>query len=65
MHDSARHTAAAEGTPHVKIGLWDYVGTTPPPFGHPMRQFWSFDPKYINLNHGAPLSYAARTRCPR
>ncbi|GJE88788.1 PLP-dependent transferase [Phanerochaete sordida] len=40
-------------TPHVKIGLWDYVGLTPPPFGHAMRQFWSFDPKYINLNHGS------------
>ena len=49
-------------TPHVKIGLWDYVGLTPPPFGHAMRQFWAFDPKYINLNHGkSPLLYTVRS----
>ena len=52
----------AEGKPHFNISLWDYVDTTPPPFGHPMHQFWSFDPKYINLNHGkSSLSYTVRS----
>lgn len=39
--------------PHVKIGLWDYVDDVPPPFGRPMHEFWSFEPRFINLNHGA------------
>lgn len=29
----------------------DYIHGTPPPFGHAMQQFFSFDSGYINLNN--------------
>ena len=32
--------------------LETYSGT-PPPFGHAMHKYFGFDPKYVNLNHGA------------
>ena len=42
--------------PRFKIGLWDYMDETPPPFGHAMLEFFSFDPGYVNLNHGQSRS---------
>ena len=45
-------TSVGEEKPRFKIDLWDYVDTTPPPYGHPMLEFFSFNPGYINLNHG-------------
>ncbi|KAI0926138.1 hypothetical protein AcW1_008381 [Taiwanofungus camphoratus] len=29
------------------------VNKKPPPFGHPIKHFWAFDPGYVNLNHGS------------
>ncbi len=26
----------------------------PPPFGHPLKQYFALDHKYVNLNHGGP-----------
>ena len=44
--------SAVQEKPHIKIDLWDYVNDTPPPFGHAMLEFFSFDPGFINLNNG-------------
>jgi hercynylcysteine S-oxide lyase len=30
-----------------------YESSSPPPFGHPMRKLFAFDPDYVNLNHGS------------
>ncbi|THU75183.1 hypothetical protein K435DRAFT_562517, partial [Dendrothele bispora CBS 962.96] len=27
--------------------------STPPPFGHALKTHFSFDPSYVNLNHGS------------
>ena len=29
-----------------------YTGKQPPPFGHPLLEYFSFDPGYVNLNNG-------------
>ena len=33
----------------------EYRSKTPPEFGHAMLEYFSFDPKYINLNNGENL----------
>lgn len=30
-----------------------YINTQPPPFGHQLLDYFSFDPGYINLNNGS------------
>ncbi|KZT73540.1 PLP-dependent transferase [Daedalea quercina L-15889] len=36
------------------VERWTYdVNEKAPAFGHAIRSFWGFDPKYINLNHGS------------
>ena len=30
-----------------------YTDKQPPPFGHQLLEYFSFDPRYINLNHGS------------
>ena len=37
-------TASARGT--------SYADELPPPFGHPLLEYFSFDPGYVNLNNG-------------
>ena len=32
-----------------------YADKQPPPFGHPLLEYFSFDPGYINLNNGPPM----------
>ena len=29
-----------------------YTDKRPPPFGHQLLEYFSFDPGYVNLNHG-------------
>lgn len=33
-----------------------YTGKQPPPFGHQLLEYFSFDPGYINLNNGSYCS---------
>jgi hypothetical protein len=30
-----------------------YINKQPPPFGHQLLEYFSFDPGYVNLNHGS------------
>ena len=36
-----------------------YTDKEPPPFGHQLLEYFSFDPGYINLNHGILFSITA------
>lgn len=34
------------------LDLEAFYKTTPPPFGHGLRKFFGFDPRYTNMNNG-------------
>ena len=51
---SMTSTNTIEGNSDGKQHTYD-VGTKPPSFGHALRAYWAFEPKFVNLNIGQSI----------